>query len=70
VNIRVIAEQLQADLVESPNQKPTKVQAGSELKFVRAFLNDWGYELPAKKIQTLAAKSKSYQMFLRAATRT
>jgi hypothetical protein len=70
VEIRTISEQLRADLIESPNQKPTKVRAGSELKFVRAFLNDWGYELPAKKIQTLAAKAKSYQMFIRAATRT
>lgn len=69
MNIRDLAEQLQADLVESPNQKPTKVRAGSELKFVRAFLNDWGYELPAKKIQTLAAKAKSYEVFIRAATK-
>jgi hypothetical protein len=69
MNIQTIAEQLQADLVESPNQKPTKVRTGSELKFVWAFLDDWSYELPAKKIQTLAAKAKTYDAFMRTVTK-
>lgn len=69
MNIRDLAEQLQTDLIESPKEKPKKVRAGSELKFVQGFLKDWGYELPAKNIHTLAARAKSYEVFMRAATK-
>jgi len=45
MNIRAIAERLQQDLSDSPREKPKKIRIGTELKFVRHFLEDWGYEL-------------------------
>lgn len=69
MKIHTIAEQPQTGLLESPHEKPKKVRTGSELKFVQGFLGDWGYELPAGKIQTLASKAKSYEVFMRAATK-
>jgi hypothetical protein len=69
MNIRDIAEQLEQSLIERPNETPRKVQQGSELKFVQRFLSDWGYKLPEKKIKDLAAKSNSYDGFIRSAAR-
>jgi hypothetical protein len=69
MNIRDIAEQLEQSLIERPNETPRRVRQGSELKFVQRFLSDWGYKLPEKKIKDLAAKSKSYDGFIRSAAR-
>jgi hypothetical protein len=68
MDIREIAEQLEQSLIERPNETPSKLRQGAELKFVRRFLSDWGYKLPEKKIKDLAAKSQSYDGFIRSAT--
>jgi hypothetical protein len=69
VDIRDVAEQLQKNLIERPSEKPAEVRQGKELKFVQRFLSEWGYKLPEKKIQDLAAKSESYDGFIRSATK-
>jgi hypothetical protein len=69
LKIRTIAEQLQTDLIESPAEKPPKIRTRSELKFVQGFLGDWGCELSGYEIRTLAAKAKSYEAFMRTATK-
>ena len=68
MNIREIAEQLSKDLVESPNDKPIKVQSGREMSFVQRTLGIWGYKIPAKRMRELAARSESYDGFMRSAT--
>jgi hypothetical protein len=69
MDIDDIAEQLEQSLIERPNETPIKVRQGSELKFVQGFLSDWGYKLPEKEIKDLAAKSESYDGFIRSATK-
>jgi hypothetical protein len=64
-----IAERLQQDLIESSRQKIKKLRKGTELRFVRKFLGDWGYDLPGREIQNLAAKAKTYEVFMRSATK-
>jgi hypothetical protein len=66
--LRDIVERLQQDLIESPREKPKNVRKGNELKFVRRFLADWGYNMPSKKIHDLAERSQSYELFMRSAT--
>jgi hypothetical protein len=69
MKIREITERLQQDLIDSPREKPKKVRKGNELEFVRGFLHDWGYDLPGRKIQNLAAKAKTYEVFMKSATK-
>jgi hypothetical protein len=69
MKIRGIAERLQQDLIGSPREKPKKVRKGNELEFVRGFLHDWGYDLPGREIQNLAAKAKTYEVFMKSATK-
>jgi len=69
VKIRDIADHLRQVLIDSPHEKPRKVRTGTELTFVQRFLCDWGYDLPDKKIKSLAAKAKTYEIFIRSATK-
>lgn len=69
MTIPEIAERLQKDLVESHREKLRKFRKGTQLKFVQKALGDWGYVLPAKKIHDLAAKAKSYDVFIWTATK-
>jgi hypothetical protein len=67
--LKDIAEQLQQDLLESPREKPKRLRTGTRVRFVQRILGDWGYVLSAKKIRTLAAKAKTYDAFIRSATK-
>jgi len=69
VEIRDIAAHLQQDLIETPQEKPTSVLQGRELRFVQRFLGDWEYQLPTAEIKTLAANARSYEDFVRRATK-
>jgi hypothetical protein len=69
VKIRDIAERLQIDLINSPRQMPKRGRAGGELKFIQRVLGDFGYKLSRRKLETLAAKAKSYDVFLSSATK-
>ena len=69
MNIREIAEHLQRDLMERPHEKVKKFRKGRELPFVLKILRDFGYQLPGKKIRTLAAKAKTYEAFILSATK-
>jgi hypothetical protein len=68
MTLRDIAEHLQRDLLDSPRQKIRKLRKGTELRFVRTFLGDWGYNLPGRRIQNLAARAKTYEVFMGSAT--
>jgi len=68
MKIRDIAERLQQDLIESPRQKIKKLRKGTELRFVRSFLGDWGYDFSGRKIQNLAVKANTYEVFMKSAT--
>ncbi len=69
MEIREIATHLQQDLIEEPQDKPKTLRRGTELKFVQGFLGDWGFQLPTKGLKTLAARAKSYEDFMRSATK-
>jgi hypothetical protein len=69
VTIPEIAERLQQDLIESHREKIKKLRKGTQLKFVQKALGDWGYVLTAQKIHDLAAKAKSYDVFIWTATK-
>jgi hypothetical protein len=69
MTLRDIAERLQQDLIDSPRQKIKKLRKGAELKFVQSFLGDWGYDLSGSKIQNIARKAKTYEVFMRSATK-
>ena len=69
MTIPEIAARLQKDLVESHREKLKKLRNGTQLKFVQKALGDWGYVLTAKKIHDLAAKAKSYDVFIWTATK-
>jgi hypothetical protein len=69
VTIPEIAERLQKDLVESHREKLKKLRNGTQLKFVQIASGDWGYRLSAKQIHDLAAKAKSYDVFIWTATK-
>jgi hypothetical protein len=64
MKIHDIAEHLQRDLLDSPCLKIKKLRNGTQLKFVQRALGDWGYVLSAKQIHDLAAKAKSYDVFI------
>jgi len=63
-----IALQLQQDLIES-REKPTRIRKGTESRFIQKVLEPWGYVLSGQKIQTLATKAKSYDVFVLSATK-
>jgi hypothetical protein len=69
VTIPEIAERLQQDLIESHLEKLKKLRNGTQLKFVQSALGDWGYMLTSKRIHDLAAKAKSYDVFIWTATK-
>jgi hypothetical protein len=69
VTIHEIANRLQNDLVESHREKLRKLRNGTQLKFVQKALGDWGCVLTAKRIHDLAAKAKSYDVFIWTATK-
>lgn len=69
MTIHEIADRLQNDLVESHREKLKKLRNGTQLKFVQKALGDWGYVLSAKQIHDLAAKAKSHDVFIWAATK-
>lgn len=69
VTIPEIAERLQQDLIESHREKIKRLRKGTQLKFVQKALGDWGYVLSAKQIHDLAAKAKSYDVFMWTATK-
>jgi len=63
-----LALKLQQNLIES-RERPRPVRKGTETKFIQRALEPWGYLLSRRKIQTLAARSKSYEVFIRQVTR-
>jgi hypothetical protein len=69
VTIHEIADRLQNDSIESHREKLKKLRNGTQLKFVQKALRDWGYVLTAKRIHDLAAKAKSYDVFIWTATK-
>jgi hypothetical protein len=69
VTIPEIADRLQHDLVESHREKIRNLRKGTQLKFVQKALGDWGYVLSSKQIHDLAAKAKSYDVFIWTATK-
>ena len=69
MTIPEIAERLQQDLIESHCEKLKMLRNGTQLAFVQKALGDWGYELSARQIHDLAAKAKSYDVFIWTATK-
>jgi hypothetical protein len=57
------------DLVESHRGKFKNLRNGTQLTFVQKALGDWGYVLSVKQIHDPAAKSKSCDVFIWAATK-
>jgi hypothetical protein len=63
-----LALKLQQNLIES-RERPRPVRKGTETKFIQRALEPWGYLLSRRKIQTLAARAKTYDDFIWTATR-
>jgi|HubBroStandDraft_4_1064222.scaffolds.fasta_scaffold414314_2 hypothetical protein len=64
LNICTIAEQLQADLIESPAEKPAKIRAGSEVKFIQGFLGDWVTIYQTRKYERWPQELNPYEVFV------
>ena len=69
MKLQEIAERLQADLMESPSDKPKKTRPGYELDFIQDVLGNSGHRLSTERIHTLAAEASSYENFISAATK-